>query len=75
MEINKFMKLTGNPDAYNAREVAKLELMTEDELSDYQYELEMDSGNLSDWDHIRAVITFKDKINLLQEELEEIRNK
>ncbi|MEK3821387.1 hypothetical protein MKY20_20140 [Cytobacillus sp. FSL W8-0315] len=72
MDLKKFMKLTGNPDQYSARDVADLTLMTDAELSDYQYEIEFDTGNLSDWDHIRAVMTFKDKIYEQQQEIERL---
>lgn len=39
------MKYTDNPDAYSAADVARLELVTEAELSDYRYDIETDSGN------------------------------
>lgn len=73
MNLEKFMKFTGNPDAYSAADVARLELMTEDELSDYQHEIETDSGNLSDWDHIRALMTFKDKNFEQQQEIDRLK--
>lgn len=33
--------------------------MTGEELDTYQNELEIDSGNVSNWDHLRALITLK----------------
>jgi hypothetical protein len=75
LHIDKFMKFTGNPDSYSAREVADLTLMSDDELSDYQYEVEMDSGNLSQWDHIRAIFTFKNQVDGLEQQAHDMAEK
>lgn len=59
MKLKEFKNYTKNLDQYTAEEVDRLEVMTFEELDSYQREIEYDSGNLSDWDHIRAVITFR----------------
>jgi len=66
MDINVFKKYTKNLRTYSASDVARFELMTDEELEEYQNEIERyDSGIFSDWDHIRAIITFKHKLNLI----------
>lgn len=62
MDIKEFKKYTNHLDLYGADDVDSFELMTDEELDDYQYEVESDSGNLSSWDHIRATITLKKRI-------------
>jgi hypothetical protein len=62
MDVKEFKKYTNNLDAYTAGEVDEFEPMTDEELDEYQRELEFDTGNLSDWDHIRAIITLKKRI-------------
>ena len=65
MTIEEMKEYTNNLDAYSAEEVDKLTLMTDEELVEYQNELENDDGdNLSTWDHIRATITFRAKVFL-----------
>lgn len=70
MEFKVFQKYTKNIEQYSAYEVDKLTAMPEEELDNYQKELEFDTGNLSDWDHIRAGITFRQTIEQLQEQVE-----
>lgn len=69
MQIEEFKLYTSNLDAYTPSEILELEVMTKEELDEYQRLLEIDSGTLSEWEHIRAVITFR-KMN---KELEESR--
>lgn len=59
MEIKEFKKYTNNLNEFSADEVDEFEFMRIDELESYQDELERDTGNLSNWDHIRAFITLK----------------
>lgn len=59
MELEEFKRYINNLDQYTAAEVDSFELMTGEELNAYQHELEIDSGNLSDWDHLRAIITLR----------------
>lgn len=73
MEINEFINYTENLDQYTVDEMTKLQPMTDQELKDYQSEIEYDSGNLSDWDHIRAIITFKRIIAKQNEELNRLQ--
>jgi surface antigen len=68
MEYNDFKQYTNNTNLYTADEVAEMEPMTDNELEQYQNEVEHDSGNLSEWDHCRAIITFKKKIFQLEQE-------
>lgn len=62
MDIKELKKYTNNLHLYTAEDVYSLKAMTDDELEDYQREVEYDSGNLSNFDHIRAIITFKKNI-------------
>lgn len=62
LDINEFEKYTKNLDAYSISEVKELTVMTEDEFEQYQYELDHATGNLSDWDNVRAIITLKSQI-------------
>jgi hypothetical protein len=69
MEISEFKKYTKNLDAYSASEIEELSSMTVDELEKYQYDLDYDTGNLSTWDNIRAVVTLKKQILELHQKL------
>ena len=62
MDIKELEMYTYNLKTYSAQDVKELEEMTDDELWEYQHEVEFGTGNLSDWDHIRAIITFRKKI-------------
>lgn len=62
MELKEFKNYTKNLDAYTAQEVEEMEPMTNEELESYQRELEYDGGNLSNWDHVRALITLKRQV-------------
>lgn len=62
MDIKEFKKYTSNLDAYTVSDVDELTVMTEKEFEQYQYELDHDTGNLSQWDHIRAIVTLKREI-------------
>lgn len=66
MEIKEFKQYTNNLNQYSASEIDEFAFMTEAELDSYQSELEYDSGNLSDWDHLRAFITLKKKVAELE---------
>lgn len=59
MELKEFKEYTTNLHEHSADQVDDFEFMSNDELESYQDELERDTGNLSDWDHIRAFITMK----------------
>jgi hypothetical protein len=59
MEIKEFEKYARNLGEFSAADVKDFTTMTNAELDEYQDELEQDTGNLSDWDHIRAFITMK----------------
>ncbi|MGA4713033.1 hypothetical protein [Bacillus safensis] len=59
MDLKHFKKLTSNLSAFTAEEIDDFKYMTSDELNSYQRELENDTGNLSDWDHLRAFYTLK----------------
>jgi hypothetical protein len=74
MEIKEFKKLAIDLDEFTANEVDNLEFMNAEELDDYQIEIERDTGNTSNWDDIRAILTFRHKINELNEEIEELKN-
>lgn len=66
MDMNKFKLYTKNLDAYTVRDVGELEFMTDAELDEFQHELEEDSGNISNWDLCRMVITMRKKIHELE---------
>jgi hypothetical protein len=72
MELKEFKQYTKNLHAYSAEEVEELQPMTPIELEQYQHEVERDTGNLSDWDHVRAIITFKKRIRQLESQLTEL---
>ena len=57
MEIKQFKKLTSNLSEFTADEIDNFTFMSSDELNNYQSELEIDAGNLSEWDHLRAFYT------------------
>lgn len=61
LTIDEFKKYVIDLNRFTAAEVDEFTLMRSDELDEYQTELERDSGNLSDWDHLRAFITLKAK--------------
>ncbi|MGD6876892.1 hypothetical protein [Bacillus infantis] len=63
MELKQFKKLTSNLAAFTAEEIDDFTWMTSEELNRYQRELESESGNLSNWDHLRAFYTLKSIIN------------
>lgn len=54
MDISEFERYAINIDAFQPMEIKNFEFMSDEELEAYQTELEYDTGNLSDWDHIRA---------------------
>lgn len=62
MEFTIFKKLAKNIDAFQPSEIDEFEFMTDDELDEYQIELERCSGNLSDWDHTRALFTLRHRL-------------
>jgi hypothetical protein len=63
MDIKEFNQYTDNLEAYSASEVKEFEFMTDEELKEYQIDLEeADGGNISTWDHIRALFTMKKKV-------------
>lgn len=62
MDISEFKKYTTNLNAYTLSDVDELTVMTEKEFEHYQYEFDHDTGNLSDWDHLRASVTLKRQI-------------
>lgn len=67
MDIKEFKKYTRNLDEYTAYDIDSFEFMTDKELEEYQNELEvMGGGNLSDYDHLRAVITFRKNVTSLK---------
>ncbi|MCM3366028.1 hypothetical protein HKK70_08690 [Bacillus safensis] len=68
MDPKHFKKLTSNLSAFTAQEIDDFNYMTSDELNSYQRELENDTGNLSDWDHLRAFYTLKSIINSMESE-------
>jgi hypothetical protein len=72
MEFKEFKNYTKNTHAYTASEVEELEPMTDIELEQYQYELDEETGNLSNWDHIRAIITLKKKNKELESQISEL---
>lgn len=63
MELKHFKKLTTNLSAFTAQDIDEFTFMSSDELNSYQRELEIDSGNLSEWDHLRAFYTLKSIID------------
>lgn len=67
MDINEFKKYTIDLSQFTAADVDEFTLMRSDELDEYQTELERDSGNLSDWDHLRAFITLKAKVKMYED--------
>lgn len=71
MDLKNFKLLVQNTSNFSADEVDDFELMNGDELKEYQEDLELDSGTLSDWDHIRAFYTLKATINGLRDMLNE----
>jgi hypothetical protein len=62
MELSEFKKYANNIDAFDPSEIDEFEFMTEEELDNYQREVEGCTGNLSDYDHIKAFLTMKQKI-------------
>lgn len=67
MDIAELEKYSINIDAFQPMEIKDFEFMSDEELYNYQTELEHDTGNLSDWDHIRAFFTMKKKLLDLKE--------
>lgn len=72
MDFNNFKLLAHNTSNFSADEVDDFELMNGDELKEYQEDLEVDSGTLSAWDHMRAFFTMKAAIMGLSKMLTEV---
>jgi hypothetical protein len=70
MEIKEFRKYARNLSGYSASDVDEFTFMTEEELDEYQDEVEQDTGNTSNWDDCRAIITFRKIIEELSEKIE-----
>lgn len=64
MNIVLFKELVGDYNSYNLDEIAEMQLLTLEEVDKMQREIEIDSGNLSDWDHLRLCFTCKYLYNL-----------
>lgn len=62
MEFDKFERYVENVDLFTASEVKEFEFMGYNEMENYQMELEQSTGNLSEWDHFRALITLKHRV-------------
>lgn len=56
------LTLTKNLDAYTLADLEDLTVMTLDEIHDYEYHLDNDTGELSPLDHIRAYYTLKQEL-------------
>lgn len=67
MTIDEFKKYAIDINHFSAADVDEFTLMRSDELDEYQTELERDTGNLSDWDHLRAFFTLKSKIMMYED--------
>lgn len=72
MDIKEFKQYTNNLDAYSASDIDKLTPMTDEELENYQYELDNDTGNTSTWDDARAFYTLKMRNKELESQLSEL---
>ena len=72
MDIKEFKNLTKNINEYSADEVDMFNFMTDEELEQYQYDLDCDTGNLSNWDDVRAFYTLKNKAERYEKALEQI---
>jgi hypothetical protein len=66
MEIKEFKKYVRDIDCYSSSEIDGFEFMTDKELDNIFIELEADSGNNSDWDYLKAFITYKKRIEDLK---------
>lgn len=66
MEFIKFLDLIHDMNNFTVEEAKEFELMNGDELLDYQTNLEKDAGALSEWDHLRAFLTMKEKVRVLE---------
>lgn len=75
MELKEFKKYIFHLDEFSASEVDDFEFMNNDELEEYQNNLEIDAGCLSEWDHLRAFITLKMRVEKLLYRHETILNK
>ena len=69
MEIKEFKKYAIDLDYFTAYDVDTFEFMTDEDLFDYQTDLERNDGdNLSCLDHLRALFTMKKRIDELSNE-------
>lgn len=59
------LTLTKNLDAYTLADLEDLNVMTIDELNEYEYHLDNDTGELSPFDHVRAYYTLKQNLKTL----------
>jgi len=62
MTIPEFEKLVADIDNYTPNDIKNFKFMSDEEIIDLQYEIEKDTGNYSNWDILRAFITFKNKL-------------
>lgn len=74
MEISELRLYNKSLDSYTALDVEELEPMTDNELDDYQYEIENDTGNTSVWDDTRAIISFRKQIYERDLEIKRLRS-
>ena len=72
MDYKQFKKYTNNTNAYTSDEVDELIPMTKEEFEKYQYELDFNTGNNSNWDDTRAIITLKVQIDKLETEIKSV---
>lgn len=70
MDIKDFRKYARNLSYYAVSDVDEFTFMTNKELDEYQDEVEQDTGNTSNWDDCRAIITFRKIIEELSEKIE-----
>jgi len=61
MDIKELKLYTKKLDSYTSSEIDELELMSDKELDEFQYEIECGTDNTSDWDRVRAILTLRSK--------------
>jgi predicted class III extradiol MEMO1 family dioxygenase len=67
MEIKEFKKYCFSLSNFDGNDIDNFEFMTDEEIDNFQSEIERDTGNHCGWDQIRAIMTLKKKIADIEE--------
>lgn len=73
MDFKLLYELSIKKDSYSLEDAVNLTFMNDYELENYQVSVELDDGELSQFDHLRYLLTMKNKVKELNQEIEELK--